>query len=1720
MLRRDPQVTTIDLSASLPMQAARGSVVRDSDGERQAMVLFPQGTQAQMVLPDGTLQPLTSLHVRATEFTVGDKGPEAMPGALPATSAYTYAVELSVDEAVAAGAKEVRFSEPVPFYLDNFVGFPVGTPVPVGYYDYDKAQWVPSVDGRVIAILSVSGGLATIDASGNGQAATAEQLSALGITDAERTRLAELYGPGKSLWRAQLPHFSTIDCNWAADLPPGAIPPLATNPTTGSSNNPDCSSTQAGCVIEAEKQVLGETIPITGTPFTLNFRSDRQVDYSPSRVVNIPISGPTIPAAVDKINLDITIAGQLHHRTFSKEPNQTTTFVWDGRDAWGRPVVGNALLEYDISYVYRAVYAVPGGAPRSFSRVGSGVQVSGDRATNLISLSRRNSVALTGVRPDNDGLGGLNLDVHHHHVSAEATLYRGDGTREKETLIDIASTVAGTGARGKFVEGAPASQSPLESPYMLKTGPDGSLYITHTASAASPITRVSPDGTMRTLAPGAFNHSHDLAFGVDGSIYVADDGSFRVLRLDPDGTVTTVAGTGTAGSSGDGGPAVNARIYAQSVAVGRDGAVYIGEPGRVRRVGTDGIISTFAGTGVVGAMGDDGPATRSRINAPNRIMPAPDGSIYLCDVDRIRRVDTSGIITTVAGGGTQTGDGITARAASIQARGCALAEDGSIYFAERSRVRRLHSTGILTTIAGTGSDGFSGDGGAAKEATFQATNSVAISPRGTLYIADGNNYRIRAITGSVKVTGFGDQVPSRDGTEYYSFSSGRHRRTVDALTGALRYKFGYGPKGYLETIEDGDGNVTTIERSPATGAPEAIISPYGQRTRLRLDPNGYLAAVTNPAHEAFEMNYTSGGLLTRFKKPAGGENSYGYDSLGRLKSDQDPLGGGWDLTRPHETLTGFTTSMKSAEGRVTRYDIERPDEETLIHTVTSPDGTESTSTTVTRDKTISATSQTADGTRSTKHLVPDPRAGLASPYVDSAATTTPRGLVNTYSALRNVALSNPADPFSITTLVESADTNGRVTTSTYAGPDRRWSELTPEGRVETLTLDTRGRPVLFQFADLEPLQYEYDERGRLKSLTQGSGTEARTTLLAYDPQGYLQSVTDPLHRSVSFEYDPAGRVSKQSFPDRRSVLYSYDANGNLASLTPPGRMAHLFQYTPVDLEENYTPPTLDGVDTITRYTYNRDKQLTRIDRPDGLTVGIDYEEPSGRMQAVNFSRGQIGYSYHPTTGRLQSITAPGQSLSYTWDGFLPLSETATGEVSGTVSRTYDNNFWVKSIAVNGQAVAYEYDKDGLVTKAGDMTITRDPQNGLITDTALGVVTTHREYTTFGELKSEVASVNGAPVFSTSYLRDALGRITEKTETIEGVTTTYGYHYDDSGRLDEVKTNGTVTARYRYDENGNRLSKWTPDGEETGTYDAQDRMVTYGGASYEYTANGELKSKTENGATTHYTYDEMGNLVQVELPGGVVIDYVIDGRNRRVGKKVDGKFVQGFLYDGQLAPLAALDENGRVVMTAVYGPEQGVIVYFSKGHRTYRVISESQNIRLTIDATTGEIAQRITYDDFGRAILNTNPSLQPYAFAGAVLDQDTGLYRVGGRDYSPTEARWLAKDPSLFSGGDENLYTYVTSDPVNYFDPDGEAKVGKNKKYQKPENPNRRKGAEERTKTGERERNVGHPEGEEHSRRPKGGFRLRIPRMPIIDPCIFDPILCNPEFAGEGDQCDA
>ena len=387
-------------------------------------------------------------------------------------------------------------------------------------------------------------------------------------------------------------------------------------------------------------------------------------------------------------------------------------------------------------------------------------------------------------------------------------------------------------------------------------------------------------------------------------------------------------------------------------------------------------------------------------------------------------------------------------------------------------------------------------------------------------------------------------------------------------------------------------------------------------------------------------------------------------------------------------------------------------------------------------------------------------------------------------------------------------------------------------------------------------------------------------------------------------------------------------------------------------------------------------------------------------------------------------------------------------------------------------IPYSYEADGTLSAAGDMVLSRAQNTGLLIGTSLGNIASSISYNAYGETDMETYSKSDGSLIDFDYSannvsRDGLGRILQKSETYDGVTTRYAYTYDHADRLTDVyvyKDNSPHPSEhhaYEYDNgalpvgNGNRTKyirrvdndqdgTWDETEPVDGTYDLQDRLLTYGDATYTYTDGGMLASKADGDDLTAYSYDLMGSLKTVSLPDGREISYMVDGLGRRIWKKEDGVLTKGYIYADALNPIAALNGDGEVESVFVYGSKINVPDYILKrtddSWETYRIISDQVgSVRLVVRTSDETVVQELEYDPFGQITQDTSPGFQPFSFAGGLYDTDTRLIRFGARYYDPETGRWTAKDPIRFKGGDTNLYGYVLNDPVNWIDQNGLSK---------------------------------------------------------------------------------
>jgi uncharacterized protein (TIGR03437 family) len=359
------------------------------------------------------------------------------------------------------------------------------------------------------------------------------------------------------------------------------------------------------------------------------------------------------------------------------------------------------------------------------------------------------------------------------------------------------TTIVGNGIASFSGDGGAASSATVNSPPDVTFDLFGNLYIAdqnnnrvRKVDTKGIITTVAGNGTAGFSGDGGLatqaelNAPTGVCTDASGNLFIVDVFNYRVRKVDISGKITTVAGNGTKDSTGDGGPATDAAMYIPiRCVVDSADNLYIADQGahKIRKVTPSGTISTFAGTGkdtgfIADFSGDGGPAIQADLNNPTAVSIDPAGIIYIADQfnHRIRKVDKSGIITTIAGTGSAgfTGDGGSAVSAELNdPGGLVVDQNGDIYFADCSNLRvRKISNGVITTVAGDGTAGYAGDGGPATGAEFNNLFGVTIDNGGSLYVADISNQRIRKIAGAG--TAVKPQFTQASVTNGASFQSG------------------------------------------------------------------------------------------------------------------------------------------------------------------------------------------------------------------------------------------------------------------------------------------------------------------------------------------------------------------------------------------------------------------------------------------------------------------------------------------------------------------------------------------------------------------------------------------------------------------------------------------------------------------------------------------------------------------------------------------------------------------------------------------------------------------------------------------------------------------------------------------------------------------------------------------------------------------------------------
>ena len=1345
----DAQYANIQ-AGSAQSQLYWGNAISDGRGDRRTALYFPPGTTAQAVLANGSKTALTDMTVRVSEYTVGSTGEAAMPGELPRTVGYTWASNYSVDQAEALGAVSVEFSKPVISYTSNFIGTPVGTAMPAGWYDFTAAAWKADNNGRVIKVLSIDGDKAVLQVTEDPRAATSAELTALGITEDELRQLASLFPAQTELWRTPLAHFTPWDCNVPYGPPSDAEPPPWTDPIPPYPDPEQCGpnmccDTGEGSDIFFQEMAVGQRIALPGTSYSLYYKSSATGQSKKPYKVKVTGAKP-LPQSLRRADVVNQIAGRKTSISlYAGTPADTEVqYSWDGKDAYGRDVPSGATAVTDVSYIYPAVRYVREDLTAVFDRllsVSPGLQRSylgvGGFAPDEIKLNTsmvqfvpapRKNPAFAQVNAGSWGIDGLRF-----FDASNAMIYNGDGSVTRHTQLPATfvadvkdQTDYGSNGiyviRSSLVDGRGAVVYADRNLNQIKSiqlyGPDkGKVEIL-----------VGPGSKTTRTKSGAYKETPiglvgAIAMGNDGSLFFMDEANLVLKQLKPDGTSAVVAGNGS--------PLANIA----------DGAVASQTPLEVRSMVAldDGhLVAVTSQSGLVSIS----PAGRI-FNVPipggwpaSKITQSHQGDVWVTISTGLYRLEANGTLTEVFKG--PVGQIYPGNQSDVFVGGSSGAID------------RISRSGEISRISSGSSELFGSSYGWGSEATA-VVNGVA--PDGRFIVTKrpvrwDNEIQFGKLDSGMNHVG--DPVfliGTSDGQAAEEFDkNGLPIRMRSGFGGQTLSTYVHDAQGRISTVTDSHGNVTTFERDPS-GRLAAVVSPFGLRTILNYDGAGNLDKVTLPGGLVHRMTYDSidgwDSLLATYTDATGHVDTFSYDSKALLSKNVGPDGGGWTLKAMDKDYKDI--QVVSAEGAVSRYQrLNRWNENEL--TTIHPDGTK----TITTGSTERTALTAATGAALYNTMSGDPRFGAVASTSDINFYPKPGERISSETSRKvSFGLDNRLDPYEWS---ETTTVNRRWSWVTRWLGNNEFSIESPSKRTTTIRVDTHMQPSLVTTPSGAKLALGYNSRGQLDTETLQSSTGNRATTYTYHPAGVpgagqLATTTDPLGRSVRFDYNTAGRLTIQTQPDGRTLRYDYDNNGNLSKLTTPAGVIHSFDYTPKDRPSLYTAP---GDSVGTQWRYNKDRQLQSIHRPGSQSVTVS-REPSGRVSGVQATgAANQTFSYY-ANGLLKSVaTSDGQAVSASYDGAkLIANGFALNGNAATLSYGYDpqapdrvNQLTMRS-GGDTATVDLKFNNEGETTSVGPMIVGRDGSTGAVASLLQGQALTNMSFNDLGELEQKAAVYKGA-----------------------------------------------------------------------------------------------------------------------------------------------------------------------------------------------------------------------------------------------------------------------------------------------------------------------------------------------------------------------------------------
>ncbi|XP_047571989.1 teneurin-1 isoform X2 [Lutra lutra] len=1416
--------------------------------------------------------------------------------------------------------------------------------------------------------------------------------------------------------------------------------------------------------IVPELQVVQEEIPIPSSFVRLSYLSSRTPGYK--TLLRILLTHSTIPVGMIKVHLTVAVEGRLTQKWFPAAINLIYTFAWNKTDIYGQKVWGLAEALVSVGYEY-------------------------ETCPDFILWEKR-TVILQGFEMDASNLGGWSLNKHHILNPQSGIIHKGNG---ENMFISqqppVISTIMGNGHQRSVACtncNGPAHNNKLFAPVALASGPDGSVYV----GDFNFVRRIFPSGnsvsilelrnrdTRHSTSPA---HKYYLAMDpMSESLYLSDTNTRKVYRLkslveakDLSKNFEVVAGTGDQclpfdqSHCGDGGKASEASLNSpRGITVDRHGFIYFVDGTMIRRIDEKAVITTVIGsnglTSTQPLSCDSGmDITQVRLEWPTDLAVNPmDNSLYVLDNNIVLQISENRRVRIIAGRPIHCQvpgidhflvSKVAIHSTLESARAISVSHSGLLFIAETderkvNRIQQVTTNGEISIIAGAPTDCdckidpncdcFSGDGGYAKDAKMKAPSSLAVSPDGTLYVADLGNVRIRTI--SRNQAHLNDmnlyEIASPADQELYQFTvNGTHLHTLNLITRNYVYNFTYNAEGDLGAVTSSNGNSVHIRRD-AGGMPLWLVVPGGQVYWLTISSNGVLKRVSAQGYNLALMTYPGNtGLLATKSNENGWTTVYEYDPEGHLTNATFP--------------TGEVSSFHSDLEKLTKVELDTSNRENVLM-----------STNLTATSTIYILKQ--ENTQSTYRVSPDGslRVTFAS-GMEISLSSEPHilaGAVNPTLGKCNISLPGEHNANLIEWRQRKEQNKGNISAferrlrahnrnllSIDFDHITRTGKIYDDHRKFTLRIlyDQTGRPILWSpVSRYNEVNITYSPSGLVTFIQRGTWNEK----MEYDQSGKIISRTWADGKIWSYTY--LEKSVMLLLHSQRRYIFEYDQSDCLLSVTMPSMVRHSLQtMLSVGYYRNiYTPP-----DSSTSFIqdYSRDGRLLQtLHLGTGRRVLYKYTKQA-RLSEILYDTTQVTLTYEESSGVIKTIHLMHDgficTIRYRQTGPLIGRQIFRFSEEGLVNARFDysyNNFRVTSMqaVINETPLPidlYRYvDVSGRTEQFGKFSVINYDLNQVITTT---VMKHTKIFSANGQVIEVQYEILKAIAYWMTIQYDNMGRmvICDIRVGVDANITRYFYEYDADGQLQTVSVNDKTQWRYSYDLNGNinllshgNSARLTPL-----RYDLRDRITRLGEIQYKMDEDGFLRQRGND----IFEYNSNGLLQKAyNKASGWTVQYYYDGLGRRVASKSSlGQHLQ-FFYADLANPIRVthLYNHTSSEITSLYYDLQGhlIAMELSSGEEYY-VACDNTGTPLAVFSSRGQVIKEILYTPYGDIYHDTYPDFQVIiGFHGGLYDLLTKLVHLGQRDYDVVAGRWTTPNHHIWKQLNLhpkpfNLYSFENNYPV-------------------------------------------------------------------------------------------